>query len=217
MHRMILPASIAAGLHVGLLFGIRPSPPPTEARVVPVKDDVLQFFALPPLPAQEKPVEIFDPGPKPPPPPPGNPVPRQQERYTLNPDTGGPKQILPPVPPGIEGSQTTIIPVNWPFGGEGAPITVVDPHLLDNPPRVLLRIAPKAPRDWTGDADTVTVAFVVGRDGRVIDARIVDGTDRRLEEACLRAVRRWRFEPGARQGVPVAFRVEQTFVFRTDR
>lgn len=60
----------------------------------------------------------------------------------------------------------------------------------------------------------VEVEFVVSQNGRVGDARVVDAQPEGVfEEAALRAVRRWRFTPGRRNGeaVPVRVRINLKF------
>ena len=60
-------------------------------------------------------------------------------------------------------------------------------------------------RGWEG---TVLLAVRVGVDGRVDQAEVRSGSSYRLlDEAALRAVRRWRFQPGTRDGEPEAMEV----------
>ncbi len=57
------------------------------------------------------------------------------------------------------------------------------------------------------------VEFIVEETGRVLDPRVLDSTDRVFEEATLRAVAKWRFEPGTRDGRIVRFRMTVPGVF----
>ncbi|MBE36925.1 MAG: hypothetical protein CMI16_15450 [Opitutaceae bacterium] len=43
---------------------------------------------------------------------------------------------------------------------------------------------------------------------------LINRTDRRFEEAALRAVSKWRFEPGRRHGRVVQFRMAVPIIFR---
>jgi TonB family protein len=49
----------------------------------------------------------------------------------------------------------------------------------------------------------VVLEVVVGREGRVTSARVLQGLGAGLDERALDAVRQWRFTPARRQGVPV--------------
>lgn len=60
-------------------------------------------------------------------------------------------------------------------------------------------------RGWEG---TVLLAVRVGMDGRVDQAGVRTGSSYRLlDEAALEAVRRWRFQPGTRNGRPEVMEV----------
>lgn len=60
----------------------------------------------------------------------------------------------------------------------------------------------------------VTVACVVGPDGRVRDIQILRPLGMGLDEKAIEAVRQWRFEPAKKDGVPVAVRVAIDVDFR---
>jgi protein TonB len=51
------------------------------------------------------------------------------------------------------------------------------------------------------------VEFEVDVKGRVVSALVKHSSDRAFEEPTLRAVLKWRFEPGLLQGSPVPFRM----------
>lgn len=53
----------------------------------------------------------------------------------------------------------------------------------------------------------VTVACVVGPDGRVRDMQIVHPLGMGLDEKAMEALKTWRFEPAKKDGVPVAVKV----------
>jgi periplasmic protein TonB len=87
---------------------------------------------------------------------------------------------------------------------------------LDNSPRARVQISPPYPaeakqRDLVGE---VLVEFVVDESGAVLAPRIVRSTDHVFDEATLRVIVRWRFEPGRRDGRVVRFRMAVPVVFK---
>ena len=96
-------------------------------------------------------------------------------------------------------------------GGVG-PLRIVD---LDNVPRARLQTGPAYPPEArrNGQSGEVLVEFTVNESGFVVAPRAVRSTDRMFEESALRAVAKWRFEPGLRGGRPVAFRMAVPIVF----
>ncbi len=91
------------------------------------------------------------------------------------------------------------------------------------PPRVLrsYRAAPNYPspaRDF-GLSARVEVGIRVGANGRVIEAWVVrcDRPGFRFEDEALKAVRRWRFAPALRAGVPVEATAVAEIVFSSPR
>jgi protein TonB len=101
-------------------------------------------------------------------------------------------------------------------GGVGNP-QIFAPADLDNIPRALSQIAPAFPRELqnAGIGGTVSVEFTVDSTGRVVSANVVTGTRREFEDAAVRAVLRWRFEPGKRHGRLVPFRMVIPISFKT--
>jgi TonB family protein len=65
------------------------------------------------------------------------------------------------------------------------------------PPKLVSAARPQTPHvPWAGgDTQTVKVSFVVGENGQVEVARVLDSTDARFNDAALAGVRQWRFEP----------------------
>lgn len=59
----------------------------------------------------------------------------------------------------------------------------------------------------------VYVLFVVNKSGRVEKARVQKSTDTIFERPALAAVRKWKFEPGKRNGQPVQFRMRVPITF----
>jgi protein TonB len=101
-------------------------------------------------------------------------------------------------------------------GGDGKGRTpVLDMRFLDHTPGVRHRVAPVYPHSLknAGVEGAVTVVFVVDEKGYVSDVRVLDASHREFEEPTLRAVGKWRFEPGRKNGAPVRFRMQVPIVF----
>ena len=88
---------------------------------------------------------------------------------------------------------------------------------VDEPPRPLVRLQPIYPpaariREIQGE---VEVEFVVNADGTTAGLEVVSALPGDVfVNAALRAIRLWRFQPGTRNGEPVAVRVRQKVSFR---
>lgn len=89
---------------------------------------------------------------------------------------------------------------------------------LDQKPRIIYQPAPDYPAELRRKKiqGTVNVLFTVDRGGRTTDPVVQKSTHPAFERPALQAVKRWRFEPGTRNGKPVQFkmRVPITFVSR---
>ena len=86
---------------------------------------------------------------------------------------------------------------------------------LDNTPRTRFQATPVYPFEAkrTGTPGEVHVEFVVDERGRVIDPRVVYSSNRIFDEPTLRAVAKWQFEPGRRNGQAVKFRMTVPVMF----
>lgn len=215
-----LPVAIAAVIHAGLLFGFRPSsvarhldprqsttgehfelPPvvqleakddPATADTAPAKGSSdLERPSLPELPAAERPTGPVMEAPRP------------------RPTSAAPGTKFDLSPPGV---------LNGLDAGVGIQEGLAGIRELDNPPRARLQASPQYPFEAkrTGREGAVMVAFTVDENGVVLDPRVVNSTDRDFEDATLRAVARWRFEPGRRAGRIVRFRMALPVVFNLD-
>jgi protein TonB len=89
------------------------------------------------------------------------------------------------------------------------PPGIVNHTGLDRAPRATLQPAPIYPANMrsTGTSGSVTVEFVVDTTGRVVSADAVSWTQRDFVDPAVRAVLRWRFEPGTAGGRKVSFRM----------
>ena len=91
---------------------------------------------------------------------------------------------------------------------------------IDQPPQPIVRISPSYPpkaklRRIEGE---VHLEFVVGEDGAVRSPMVVQSDPPGLfDQAALRAVERWRFQPGIKRGSPVPVRVRQRLQFSLEK
>ncbi len=211
--RFGVPALVAATFHVVLLFGIRP-PLPTgigaiiadpPVRLPPIPIEPLTPPKLDPEFTHEQVKPLEKPGPV---------KPITEDRSTvLRPD-------LPPTPfdppttrlPAVE----KLIPQEWGDGStgkrtiggpDGAPIFPLDK--LDAQPRTKVQVSPDYPFALraAGIEGNAMIEFDVDASGRVVSARALSGTHREFADAAVRAVLKWRFEPGKRLGKAVPFRM----------
>jgi protein TonB len=88
---------------------------------------------------------------------------------------------------------------------------------LDQAPRVVFQPAPEYPaalRKQKLDG-TVHVLFLVDKAGRVEGPVAQKTTHPAFEQPALQAVKRWRFEPGKRNGESVPFRMRVPITFKS--
>jgi len=85
-------------------------------------------------------------------------------------------------------------------------------------PRVIKEVKPHYPPGTieTGVQGNVLMKCVVGRDGRPRDVEVTKSLSPPLDEAAVEALKQWEFQPGAKDGEPVAVRVaiEMTFTLK---
>lgn len=88
---------------------------------------------------------------------------------------------------------------------EPDPVVFYSLSELDRHPSPLRTVEPQLRRALLREFDGQIVRLMiwVQPDGQVMDARISDSPDSRLNEPMVRAVRRWLFEPPLRNGKPV--------------
>jgi len=211
--RYLLPASIAATLHVAFVLGFNHAAAPIT-RIIevplgppPVKPNTEEPVASPP---EEKPTttEAVRPlagGPVPPDIDPVTVLPKDGQ-FPIPDDARRPNKPAPevksiPVTIG-DGGDGPLGPVTW----TGGPVAAGD---LDRVPRATVQVSPDFPATMRqqGIAGTVTVEFAVDTEGRVVRAEAVRYTHREFAEPAVRAVLKWRFEPGRRHGRVVPFRM----------
>jgi protein TonB len=85
---------------------------------------------------------------------------------------------------------------------------------LDAKPTPTNRVAPKLSSDLRKRVKgKVDVLIIVGKDGSVSKAEVLDSPDPAVNSFCLEAAREWRFQPGTRDGKPVSFKLKLPFRF----
>ncbi|MHB8790752.1 MAG: energy transducer TonB [Desulfobulbaceae bacterium] len=225
MARLLPALLLALGLHL-LLFRVVIPVQESRSPVLSGHNRVTVTLARPamplPEPAAEKPAaEPLKPKPAPQEPPvediperkpPAASVPRpapEQRKQELPARMERPDDFAPvaQLPRGVSEStaQPTVAAAEANAGPESAAAALRQavPLAADNRPPEYPALARK--RGWEG---RVLLAVEVAADGTAREVRVEAGSSHDLlDEAALRAVRKWRFQPGTRDGEPVAMQV----------
>lgn len=204
--RYIMPVIIAAGLHGALLLSFADN---AAVERPPRSKDTKCKWTPDPLPVDLTPPETGASSQKA-----GGPAPLPRSPDILQPLTPE-KHFTVPITERI----APIDPVEKlpkdmgdpRITGEG-PVSlphVPDVRSLDRVPRATVRPAPNYPATMRSSATSgsVTVEFVVDTTGQVVSAEAVRWTHRDFVDPAVRAVLRWRFEPGTLNGRKVSFRM----------
>ena len=90
---------------------------------------------------------------------------------------------------------------------------------LTRPPRPIARPAPTYPPELrrAGISGTVVLKFSVRADGTTSNISVERSDNPAFEEPAIRAVRKWRFEPGEKDGKAVSCWVRQPIPFKFSR
>lgn len=206
--RFLLPGAIAAALHLGVLFGVRPASakPPVAVDLITCGWPGLKF----PQPTPQEYNDLVSEG------VPGEVGLNIMERFELRTQPPGFELRMSDVP-----KRPVEPPPDWLALGR-APgalfccgeetVAVGD---LDHTPRPLMQVVPLYPLEAkiAGRTGRVLVEFVVDEAGAVVEPRAVESTDGRFNAAALRAVAQWRFEIGLRAGRPVRYVMTVPMVF----
>jgi len=220
IQRYLIPVSAAAAIHAALFFC------PTNDTWRPV---AISSVAVPPPPPELTPEPLTVP-----PDPevttePVQPLAHAPSRPTLDETTATAKvaewPAETPVPPSRTIAPLSTIPivpgdgnsqVDGPDFRNGNPIFTV--RNLDRVPAARVQMPPDYPVDLktAGISGSVTVEFVIDPTGAVVRAQVVRSSNREFEAPALRAVMKWRFEPGRRNGRPVPFRLTVPIDFAID-
>jgi len=157
-------------------------------------------------------VEAAAPAPPPPAPEPPRPVPRPVQREPVPQPTPVPQPAVARETPAAEAiaPATPSVPATRASTASTAPVPAPAPPrieppsasaaYLDNPPPVYPRLSRRL-----GEQGTVLLRVLIGVDGAAAQAELAksSGFDR-LDHAAMQAVRRWKYRPGTRNGVPEA-------------
>ena len=215
--RFLVPTAVALALHAILLFGFRRGQMGVNAHDGPVpailplpKDTVL--LEWPPAPEDpDAPVAAN-----------GQPDASRPELPEPPVRDPGPTITIPVTTPNPRPPDTRMTVVNGPWGdpdshewfGAHGP-RPVSPEHLDNPPRTRTQPVPVYPYEAKidGRRGGGGVEFVVDETGKVLDPHVVRSNDPIFETPTLRAVSKWRFEPGRRNGQVVRFRMAVPVAF----
>jgi len=216
---LIIGMLVALLLHGGLALGgdfffkNKPTPPPV--------DDTIPVVELAPLPPVEPEMAEL-------PAPSGEGggsvsdlVPPMQADTSAPAASAFLHPIQPPPPPAIARSSGPIIPVGRPGAGLGTGAgtgfqNLFDLASLDQPPVVRVAVKPIFPYEMSraGINGQVVVGFIVDAEGNVKDPYVISSTHREFETESLRAISRYKFKPGRKNGVAVSTRnVSLPFVF----
>ncbi len=90
---------------------------------------------------------------------------------------------------------------------------------VDEPPRVLVKLPPFYPlgAKARGIEGVVDLVFIVGADGAVGNIEVVSSHPGEIfAESAVNAVKRWKFEPGKKDGKPVVTRIRLPIRFELE-
>jgi len=222
--QFIAPAVTAMAFHAILIFGLNTkptvfieplskptasdTPPPMEINIDdPVPPE--EFTSDEPQPKMRKGSEVS--------PPQSDEPPARPQKDAIEIET-------PPITRNVR-IESNLIPPGVPGDPDGDEESDAVKHSrpfnfseLDGIPRARVQIGPIYPAEARsrGLEGEVLVAFTVDEEGRVINPRVMRSTDAIFDEAARRAVAKWRFEPGRRQGRVVRFSMAVPMVFRVN-
>jgi protein TonB len=216
--RFLLPVTIATALHAFVLLGVK-WPHLSEyvptSKITPVNDRPFEVEI-------EKPDPVDEPDSVAPSEPKGAPEnlrPTQEEpvardsvfHQVVEPRTPSPLNVVDRIVPGPIGVESV--------GIRPGVTGIVSSDVLDNPPRTRSQISPQYPAAErnAGITGEVMVEFMVDETGRVQRAHALTRSNAAFESAAIRAVEKWRFEPGKRHGRPVRFRMAIPIHFSLDQ
>ncbi len=161
---------------------------------------------------------------EPPPPPPEEEEPEEEEQ-----EEEPPPELMEEAPPldlsqlelalnpGVSGGflqgDFTVNLVSMASGGKDVEelFSLAD---LDQKPRVIYQPGPRVTPEVRKYAPgTVYLIFIVNRDGRVENPIVQKSSNPVFEKPALDTIRKWKFDPGKRNGQAVRFRMRVPFTF----
>jgi TonB family protein len=92
------------------------------------------------------------------------------------------------------------------------------PSSSDAPPVVVFQIRPDYPKDLAEKKITgrVVVDFIIETDGTVRNATAIQATNGQFAEAAVVCVKKWKFKPGLKAGLPVRTHMQVPLIFEMD-
>lgn len=100
--------------------------------------------------------------------------------------------------------------------GQSAAETIYEPRDVTTPPRATYAPNPEYSEQARKKkiSGTVMVEMIVLPNRAVRDVKVIKNLEPSLDEQALAAVRTWKFEPGTKDGKPVAVHVKAEVFFR---
>jgi len=74
-------------------------------------------------------------------------------------------------------------------------------------PRVVHQVAPEHPAKGFRISGAVLIGLIVTSKGEPDDVKVVRSLEKDVDQSAVDAVKQWRFEPGTKDGKPVAVKI----------
>jgi protein TonB len=212
MRRDLIIGVVVAFAIIGGTAGIGEWLKPHAQKAAPQAKEIVLQLKMPPIPPDEP--DVKEPEDIPTPvadfaPPMLNDVPQVVQIDSFV------QKMEPPPPEGLHPVTGVInIPQGRLAAGSGMG-QIFDLSQLDQIPQAKVQGRPLYPFEMrrAGITGSVTVEFIVEKTGAVRDAFAVKSTQREFEPEAIKAVMRWKFTPGKRQGAAVATHMRVDIVF----
>ncbi|ARU04895.1 hypothetical protein CCO03_09560 [Comamonas serinivorans] len=208
--------ALNSGLIQRVQAEVKPPEPILAELIVPPPPEPIELPKPMPV-APPPPVEKPKPRPAPPPPKPRvQPKPAPQPLASRNAEESAPAVPAPSPPAPPE-------PPPAPPAPPAPPVPPAPPPQPPTPPTAASHLNnpkpeyPRASREM-GEEGTTLLRVLVSADGRAeqVEVKRSSGYDR-LDQSALRAVRKWRFRPGTRNGEPYSAWFDLPIVFNLER
>lgn len=209
---LIIGILVSALLHAGFLFGLPKPKAETRSHIEEKTDQMQMEMPVIEPDKEDKPEEQNDEVVE-------NQLapPSLVDLPTVVPVNAFVQQITPPPPPGLQPSKGAVtIPVTRPGANLGKGMKdLFDLANLDQVPSPKYQANPVYPFEMrrAGVNGEVTVAFIVGSSGDVVEAYAVKSTQREFEVPAVQAVMKWKFRPGRKGGRAVNTKMSIPIVF----